>query len=59
MPVFSNPTTTSTLPCGTMAPVEAIYAESSRDTVQQYPDKGVNASLNTIIDNTLGGSDVF
>lgn len=27
--------------------------------VQQYPYKGANASLNTIIDNTLGGSDVF
>lgn len=34
--------------------VEAIYAESGRDAVQQYLDKGANASLNTIIDNTLG-----
>ena len=33
--------------------IEAIYAESSRDAIQQYLDKGANASLNTIIDNTL------
>lgn len=36
------------------ATVEAIYTESGRDTVQQYPDKGDNASLITIINNTLG-----
>ena len=34
--------------------VGAIYAESGRDAVQQYLDKGADASLNTIIDNTLG-----
>lgn len=39
--------------------VGAIYAESGRDAVQQYLDKGANASLNTIIDNKLGVSDVF
>lgn len=36
------------------ATVEAIYAESGRDALKQYLDKGANASLNTIIDNTLG-----
>ena len=35
--------------------VGAIYAESGRDAVQQYLDKGDNASLITIINNTLGG----
>lgn len=34
--------------------VGAIYAESGRDAVQQYLDKGDNASLITIINNTLG-----
>nr|DAY06008.1 MAG TPA: hypothetical protein [Caudoviricetes sp.] len=34
--------------------VGAIYAESGRDAVQQYPDKGDNASLITIINNALG-----
>lgn len=53
MSMVSNPTTTSMLSC------EAIYAESGRDAVQQHLDKGANAPLNTIIDNTLGGSNVF
>lgn len=34
--------------------VKAIYAESGRDAIQQYLDKGDNASLITIINNTLG-----
>ena len=34
--------------------VGAIYAESGRDAVQQYLDKGDNASLITIINNALG-----
>ena len=34
--------------------VGAIYAESGRDAVQLYLDKGDNASLITIIDNALG-----
>lgn len=34
--------------------VDAVYAESGRDAVQQYLDKGDNASLITIINNALG-----
>lgn len=34
--------------------VGAIYAESGRDAVQQYLDKGDKASLKTIIDDALG-----
>ena len=34
--------------------VGAIYAESGRDAVQQYLDKGDNASLITITNNALG-----
>lgn len=34
--------------------VGAIYAESGRDAVQQYLDKGDKASLITIINNALG-----
>lgn len=34
--------------------VDAVYAESGRDAVQQYLDKGDKASLKTIIDDALG-----
>ncbi len=34
--------------------VDAVYAESGRDAVQQYLDKGGKASLKTIIDDALG-----
>lgn len=34
--------------------VDAVYAESSRGAVELYLDKGVDASLNSIIDNVLG-----
>ena len=34
--------------------VGAVYAENGRDAVQQYLDKGADASLNNIIDNALG-----
>lgn len=35
--------------------VDSIYAESAEEAVQQYLDRGANASLTNIIDNTLGG----
>lgn len=35
--------------------VDAVYAESGRDAVQQYLDKGDNASLITIINNAQWG----
>lgn len=35
--------------------VDSIYAESAEEAVQQYLDKGVDASLTNIIDNTLVG----
>lgn len=34
--------------------VDAVYAESGRDAVEQYLDKGDKASLKTIIDDALG-----
>ena len=34
--------------------VDAVYAESGLDAVQQYLDKGDDASLKAIIDNALG-----
>lgn len=34
--------------------VGAVYAESGRDAVEQYLDKGGKASLKTIIDDALG-----
>lgn len=34
--------------------VDAVYAESGRDAVQPYLDKGDKASLKTIIDDALG-----
>lgn len=34
--------------------VDAVYAESGLDAVQQYLDKGDKASLKTIIDDALG-----
>lgn len=34
--------------------VDAVYAESGRDAVQQYLDKGDKASLKTLIDDALG-----
>lgn len=33
--------------------VDAVYAESGKNAVQQYLDKGADASLNNIIDNAL------
>ena len=34
--------------------IDAVYAESGKDAVQQYLDKGDKASLKTIIDDALG-----
>lgn len=34
--------------------VDAVYAESGQDAVEQYLDKGDKASLKTIIDDALG-----
>lgn len=35
--------------------VDSIYAESAEEAVQQYLDRGANASLTNIIDDALGG----